>query len=120
MSGGAERDRQRGGVAGDGASPARGETAMGLNLALPRGTATFASVPSDGRRQPSAMLRTMKRLDLRNTGIRTWQRASLARRRAIVVVGRPVAAARGVWDDFVEWVNALGLSENTILIAFAV
>jgi chloride channel protein, CIC family len=39
---------------------------------------------------------------------------------AIVVVGRPVAAARGVWDEFVDWVNGLELSENTILLLFAV
>lgn len=51
---------------------------------------------------------------------RTWRRAVRARRRAIVVVGRPVAAARGMWDGFVERVNGLGLSENTILVAFAV
>jgi len=62
----------------------------------------------------------MRGFNLRTAGMRTRRRASLARRRAILVVGRPVAAARGVWDDFVEWVNALGLSENTILIAFAV
>jgi H+/Cl- antiporter ClcA len=62
----------------------------------------------------------MRPFDLRRTGLRTWRRANLAGHRAIVVVGRPVAAARGVWDDFVDWVNALGLSENTILIGFAV
>ena len=39
---------------------------------------------------------------------RTWRRADRARRRAIVVVGRPVAAARGMWDGFVDWVNGLG------------
>jgi CIC family chloride channel protein len=37
-----------------------------------------------------------------------------------VVVGRPVAAARGLWDGFVDWFNALGLSENAILLGFAV
>jgi chloride channel protein, CIC family len=37
-----------------------------------------------------------------------------------MVVGRPVAAARGKWSQFVDWFNALGLSENTILVAFAV
>jgi hypothetical protein len=62
----------------------------------------------------------MRPFNLRRTGLRTWRRANLAGHRAIVVVGRPVAAARGVWDDFVDWVNALGLSENTILIGFAV
>ena len=55
-----------------------------------------------------------------STAARTWRRADRARRRAIVVVGRPVAAARGMWDGFVEWVNGLGLSENTILLGFAV
>lgn len=55
-----------------------------------------------------------------STAARTWRRAAHARRRAIVVVGRPVAAARGAWDGFVDWVNGLGLSENTILLAFAV
>ncbi|HKT60337.1 MAG TPA: hypothetical protein VJQ46_09810, partial [Gemmatimonadales bacterium] len=62
----------------------------------------------------------MKPFNLLETAGRTWRRARLARRRAIVVVGRPVAAARGAWDGFVDRVNALGLSENTILIAFAV
>jgi chloride channel protein, CIC family len=57
---------------------------------------------------------------LRGTAGRTWRRAGRARRRAVVVVGRPVARARGAWDGFVEWFNALGLSENTILIGFAV
>lgn len=57
---------------------------------------------------------------LRGTAGKTWHRAGRARRRAIVVVGRPVAKARGVWHGFVEWFNALGLSENTILIGFAV
>jgi CIC family chloride channel protein len=51
---------------------------------------------------------------------RTRRHAARARRRAIVVVGRPVAAARGLWDDFVDWFNALGLSENAILLGFAV
>jgi chloride channel protein, CIC family len=59
-------------------------------------------------------------LALWGTAGRTWRRAERARRRAIVVVGRPVAAARGMWDGFVEWVNGLGLSENAILLAFAV
>jgi CIC family chloride channel protein len=54
------------------------------------------------------------------TAGRTWRRAERARRRAIVVVGRPVAAARGIWDRFVGWFNALGLSENAILLGFAV
>lgn len=40
--------------------------------------------------------------------------------RAIVVVGRPVVVARGKWSQFVDWFNDLGLSENTILLAFAV
>jgi CIC family chloride channel protein len=40
--------------------------------------------------------------------------------RAIVVVGRPVAVARGKWSQFVDWFNGLGLSENTILLGFAV
>ncbi len=57
---------------------------------------------------------------LRGPAWRTWRRADRARRRAIVVVGRPVAAARGMWDEFVDWVNGLGLSENTILLGFAV
>jgi CIC family chloride channel protein len=57
---------------------------------------------------------------LRGTAGRTWRQADRARRRAIVVVGRPVAAARGLWDDFVDWFNALGLSENAILLGFAV
>jgi hypothetical protein len=38
----------------------------------------------------------------------------------MVVVGRPVAAARGTWGHFVDWFNALGLSENAILLGFAV
>jgi chloride channel protein, CIC family len=49
-----------------------------------------------------------------------WGRANRTRRRAIVVVGRPVVAARGVWGRFVDGFNSLGLSENTILLAFAV
>jgi CIC family chloride channel protein len=32
----------------------------------------------------------------------------------------PVNAAQGVWDDLVAWFNGLGLSENVILIGFAV
>jgi len=57
---------------------------------------------------------------LRGTAGRTWRQAERARRRAVVAVGRPVVAARGVWDGFVDWFNALGLSENAILLAFAV
>jgi chloride channel protein, CIC family len=47
-------------------------------------------------------------------------RRRLVRLRGSAVVGRPVVAARGVWDDFVDWFNGLGLSENAILLAFAV
>jgi CIC family chloride channel protein len=55
-----------------------------------------------------------------SSAARTWRRAYRARRRAIVVVGRPVAAARTIWDGFVDWANGLGLSENAILLGFAV
>lgn len=32
----------------------------------------------------------------------------------------PVNAAQGAWDDFVDWFNGLELSENSILLGFAV
>ncbi|MEO6056245.1 MAG: chloride channel protein [Gemmatimonadales bacterium] len=57
---------------------------------------------------------------IRGTAGRTWRHAERARRRAIVVVGRPVLAARGMWHVFVDWFNGLGLSENAILLGFAV
>ncbi len=59
-------------------------------------------------------------LRLWGTAGTTWRHARSARRRAIVVVGRPVVAARGMWGRFVDWFNGLGLSENAILLAFAV
>ena len=65
-------------------------------------------------------LRRRRLLVILGTAGRTWRQADRARRRAIVVVGRPVVAARGMWDGFVDWFNGLGLSENTILLAFAV
>jgi chloride channel protein, CIC family len=65
--------------------------------------------------------RTRRRLvRLWGTAGRAWREARRARRRAFVAVGRPVVAARGMWDGFVDWFNGLGLSENAILLAFAV
>ena len=51
---------------------------------------------------------------------RNWRRADRARRRTVLALGRPVAVAWQAWDRFVGWFNALGLSENTILLGFAV
>jgi CIC family chloride channel protein len=51
---------------------------------------------------------------------RSWRQADRARRRTVLALGRPVAVAWQAWDRFVGWFNALGLSENAILLGFAV
>ncbi|HPF62515.1 MAG TPA: chloride channel protein, partial [Gemmatimonadales bacterium] len=52
---------------------------------------------------------------------RTLRRAlSLVPRRARGVVYAPGRMASGAWDRFVEWFNELDLSENAVLLGFAV
>lgn len=48
-----------------------------------------------------------------------WQLRYLAVQARRTTYG-PVNAAQGVWDDLVDWFNSLALSENSILLGFAV
>jgi hypothetical protein len=48
-----------------------------------------------------------------------WRPHRLAVRARRTTYG-PVTVAHGVWDDAVDWFNGLELSENSILLGFAV
>ena len=59
----------------------------------------------------------MKPVDILRTF--RWQLRRLAAQARRTTYG-PVNAAQGVWDDAVDWFNGLALSENSILLGFAV
>ncbi len=59
----------------------------------------------------------MKPVDILRT--LRWQLRRLAAQARQTTYG-PVNVAQGVWDDVVDWFNGLALSENSILLGFAV